>query len=160
MKFIKTYQYSQSVDEIAAAYLDEDFLTAKFDAINSRNVSVSVEAYEDDTFAVNVDREVPADVPGPLKTFVKPWNKTSQRESWTGREGGPYTATVIAKPDAAPAEIASTVTITATDTGCETVTEFDIVCNVPLVGKKLAKFIGEAAAESLDDEYNFLTEHA
>lgn len=160
MKSVVTHSYTQSVDELAAAFLDEDFVTAKLETLGSRNVNVDVTAYEDDTFDVIIEREAKADVPRALQSVVKPWNAVKQVEKWEGSEGGPYVAKIAIETEGVPAKINSVVTLSgdADSSECEIVT--NIECSIPLIGKKLAQFIAKETVKSTDDEAAFIAEHA
>jgi hypothetical protein len=160
MKMTITYSYEQSVDEIAASFLDADFLSAKLEAVGSRDIDISVEGISDTEFQVTVSREVPADVPRALKSFISPWNKAVQTEKWNGADGGPYHADIAVDSKGVPADMSSTVDLKADGEGCECTIVTDIDCSVPLVGKKLAQFIAKAVEDSLDDEHAFIAEHA
>ena len=160
MKFVKTYRYDQSVEEIAASYLDEDFLLGKMETLGARNVSVQIEAYEDGSYEVNIDREEKADVPGPLKSVLKPWNKLNQKETWNGQDGGPYEANILVQGEGIPAKISFQLSLSEKGTGCEYKANVNIVCNIPFLGKKLEKFIGKATEDSLNDEHEYIRDNA
>ncbi|MGB0906413.1 MAG: DUF2505 domain-containing protein [Maricaulaceae bacterium] len=160
MQTTTTHKYTQSVDEIAAAFLDEGFLTAKFETLGSRNIDITVTAYDDDTFKVVTKREAAADVPRALKSVVKPWNAIVQTESWSGTDGGPYHADIEITTEGVPATINTTIDITAAGDGCECVTNNEITCSIPLVGKQLAKFIAKESLKVLEEEYGFISESA
>ncbi len=160
MKMTITYNYEQSVDEIAASFLDADFLTAKLEAVGSRDIDVTVEGVSDTEFQVTVSRDVPADVPRALKSFISPWNKAVQIEKWNGVDGGPYHADIEIDSKGVPADLSSTVDLKADGEGCECTIITNIDCNVPIVGKKLAQFIAKALEDSMDDEQAFIAEHA
>lgn len=160
MKITKTYTYKQSVDEIAAAYLDKGFLEAKFEAIGSRKIDVSIAAHDGDEFEVNISREVATEVPRALKSFINPWNKAGQIEKWTGSDGGPYSATIEFLTEGVPVTVSAVVKLSKKGAGCEYIATTNIECSIPLVGKKLAQFVAKVSAEALDDEYAFISEHA
>lgn len=160
MKTVMTKTYTQSVDEIAASYLDADFLTSKFEAIGSRNIDVSVVVTDDDEYGVTVKREAPAEVPGALKSVVKSWNKVVQHETWDGEDGGPYQGTIQLETEGVPAEISVVIDLEDNDDGCTCTITTDVECKIPLIGKKLAQFIGKESAKSVDGEYAFIAENA
>jgi len=160
MKTVQTKSYTQSADEIAAAYLDADFLAAKFESIGSRNIEVSVEAEEDDEFEVTVKREAPAEVPRALKSIVKPWNKVTQNEEWSGQDGGPYRGEIEIESASVPAEMDVVIDIVDNADGCTCTITTEISCKIPLIGKKLAQFIAKEAEKAVDQEYEFIAENA
>lgn len=152
--------YAQSVDELGATYLDADFIIAKNEACGSRNIDVEIEVLDDDKFLVTINREVPSEVPGALKAFVKPWNKITTTETWHGPDGGPYVANIDVTTHGVPMDMTSVITLTGDGEGCEAEIVTNISCSIPLVGKKLADFAGKAAIRDLDSEAAFLKENA
>jgi len=152
--------YSQSVDDIAAGFLDEGFLTAKFEALGSRNIDVCVEALDDDEFEVTIRRDAPAEVPGALKSVLKPWNTIKQVERWSGPDGGPYCGDITVTTEGIPAAISSKLSLTASAGGCEQIIDLTIKCSIPIIGKTLAKFIAKESAKSIAEEHAFIAEFA
>ncbi|NNE57122.1 MAG: DUF2505 domain-containing protein [Hellea sp.] len=160
MKTFQTKNYTQGVDEIGAAFLDADFLAAKFEAMGSRNIEITVEALDDDEFQVTIVREAPVDVPRALKSVVKPWNKIVQNEHWSGADGGPYRGEIELGTDGVPAELSSVIEIEQTGSGCSCTVTNEITCKIPLIGKKLAQFIAKEAEKTVDEEYEYISQNA
>lgn len=160
MQTVQTKTYSQSVDEIAAAYLDADFLTSKFEDIGSRNIDVTVDVLDDDVYKVTTHREAPADVPRALKSVISSWNKVTQNEKWTGEDGGPYKGEIELETANVPAEMSVVIDIVDNGSGCTCTVTTDIKCKIPLIGKKLAQFIAKESEKAVNDEYGFISEHA
>lgn len=153
------HKYEQSVDKIYKSYTSKKFLKAKMEAIGSRNIEIEVEKGEDKV-TVKIVREVPADVPGMLKKFVRPWNKMIQTETWEGSKGGPYNGVVKVVVVGAPVNMEGKMKLKETKSGgCSAKSTTVISCNVPFVGKKLTKFIAESSEESINDEAAYISEN-
>ena len=140
MKVTRDYHYKQSVEEIAATYLDDDFLQAQQGCMGGRNIEINVDAYDDDTYEVCIDQEKPSDIPSYLKTFAAPWNRVVVEETWEGSEGGPYNAESSITIEKVPVNIDCKIRIAASGKGCKVSYQYDISSGVPLVGKKIAEF--------------------
>jgi len=90
MKIKAVHQYAKDVDTVFGLFHDPEFMKAKYAGIGARNVEILECAGRAGRYTVKTKREVPADVPSLLKTFLNPWNTIVQSEEWEGQPGGPY----------------------------------------------------------------------
>lgn len=157
MKVTKKHEYIQDVDTVYASYIDHDFVKAKALALGSRNVEVHI--VEDlDSVLVYIDREMPAEVPSFLKKFVNPWNKIKQVEEWKAHSNGAYTCTIKIETESPLLSINSQIQLSPAENGCTTENTTEIKSSIPFIGKKLAKFIGDASVLTMDQEHAYIGE--
>lgn len=158
MKIEAEHKYKASADDVFAALTDEDALVAKHEKLGARNITAVVEE-DGDALQVTVIREVPADVPGVLQRFLKPWNRITQAETWQAYDDGSYAADLTIDIENVPVSIAGSLNLQPRDGGCVNIVELDVGCSIPLVGGKLAAFVGENSERLIAAEYRYLKKH-
>lgn len=154
-----SHEYEHPIDTVIGAFTDPDFYLEKFEGVGARNVEVLSSSDEDGVFAIETQREVPLDVPGALKTFLGSWTTVLQNEEWIEGEDGQYLNEIEINSEGVPALITGTMTLTPTGEGCINEVVMEIDCRIPLVGRKLEKFVAESTEEQLDAEYEFIQEY-
>lgn len=159
MKFTSTYNFDQDVDSIYASYVKKKFVKTKMEALGARNIDLDI-SKEKKSAAVEIIREMPAEVPSALKKFVKPWNKLTQKEEWSGKKGGPYSSEINVEFDGVPVSIHSFIELEATEDGSSITIETEVKCSILFVGKILAKFVADASSIAIDKELEYISEHA
>ena len=155
MKVSAQHRYDCSIDEIYALFTDKNFYLEKFAACGARDIKITKAAATDDGFIVDSEREVPADVPGVLKSFLGDWNKIRQTESWEGEPGDEYYNDFEIAAQGVPVEMSGTMNLMPEGDGCINDIEIEISCAIPLVGKKLAQFVASDTEKTLLAEYEF-----
>lgn len=157
MKIKALHQYSTDVDGVFALFHDVDFMQEKYQGLGARNVTILECTGSEGNYNVKVQREVPAEVPGLLKKFLNPWNTLVQTEQWQGKSGGPYICKISIDISGVPVSIAGTMELRSTDAGCVNEVQLEVKCGIPLVGGKLADFVGSDAEKSMQAEYQFIS---
>jgi len=159
MIFSNVYHFQQSVDTIFQAYVNEVFITTKMKAFGARNVVINIEQ-EGTTYKMEVSREMPIEVPGPLKKFAKPWNKVVQREIWTGIKGGPYKGQMEMEIDGVPVEVNGQMELRSEGNGTAAEVRTEINSNIPFLGKTISKFVSQVSKETINQEFDYISKHA
>lgn len=159
MKIKVRHQYAKDVDTVFGLFHDPDFMTAKYVALGARNVAIPECAGSDGRYAVKIKREVPAEVPALLKKFINPWNTITQTERWEGKAGGPYRCQFDIDIAGVPVGVHGVMELHSADGGCVNDVQLEIKCGIPLVGGKLADFVGGDAEKSMQAEYDFIRTH-
>lgn len=159
MKIKALHQYAKDVDTVFGLFHDPDFMTAKYVALGARNVAIPECVGSDGRYAVKIKREVPAEVPALLKKFINPWNTITQTERWEGKAGGPYRCQFDIDIAGVPVGARGVMELRSTDGGCVNDVQLEIKCGIPLVGGKLADFVGGDAEKSMQAEYDFIRTH-
>ena len=107
-------------------------------------------------YTVQVKREVPADVPSLLKKFLNPWNTIVQSETWEGQAGGPYCCKLAIEIAGVPVSMSGEMELRTQDGGCVNDVRIEVKCGIPLIGGKLADFVGGDAEKATQAEYEFI----
>ena len=155
MKVTATHRYECSIDELYELFTQKQYYLDKFAACGARNVEIIEAAQTDEGFVVESQREVPADVPGVLKSFLGEWNTLRQSEVWDGEEGDEYYNDFEISAEGVPVDMTGTMNLMPDGDGCVNEVEIDINCAIPLVGKKLAQFVASDTEKTLAAEYAF-----
>ncbi len=156
MKISAQHEYPCTSKELYELFTSNGFHADKFAACGAKNIEVLESDKGDDTFSITVEREVPADVPGVLKSLIGEWNTVTQTEEWEDVGDDEYICDFAVGTEGVPAEITGTMNVMATDEGCVNHIEMEISSSVPLLGKKLAQFIAKDAGKTLKKEYDYI----
>ena len=159
MQITNTFLFNQSADSIYGYYTDSDLIIEKMEALGARNIEIEIVQNESVTEVI-VSREVALDLPGPIKKFAKPWNKVTQKETWTGEKGGPYYGEMEIITEGIPLKVNGQMKIKATPNGSAAAIITEINSNIPLVGKTITKFAAQASEEAIDEELEYIANNA
>jgi hypothetical protein len=159
MKIKALHQYAKDVDTVFGLFHDPDFMKVKYEGIGARNVEVLECAGSEGRYTVKVKREVPADVPSLLKKFLNPWNTIVQSETWEGKAGGPYRCKLAVEIAGVPVGMGGEMELRSQDGGCVNDVRLEVKCGIPLIGGKLADFVGGDAEKATQAEYEFIRAH-
>lgn len=156
MKIVAKHEYPCTSKELYELFTSDGFHAAKFAACGARNIEVLESERGDDTFSITIERDVPADVPGVLKSLIGEWNTVTQTEEWEDVGDKEYICDFAVGTEGVPVEIAGTMNVMASGKGCVNHVEMEISSTVPLLGKKLAQFVAKDAEKTLDREYDYI----
>ena len=156
MKIKALHQYNQDVDTVFSRFHDPDFMKDKYAGIGARQIEVLECAGGDGRYTVKVRREVPADVPGILKKFLNPWNTLVQTEHWDGQAGGPWRCKISIEIAGVPVSLGGEMELRSQEGGCVNDVRLEVKCGIPLIGGKLADFVGGDAEKAIQAEYAFI----
>ncbi len=159
MKIKVLHHYKQDVDAVFSRFHDPDFMQEKYTRIGARNVDVLECSGSDGAYRVKVKRDVPADVPGLFKKFLNPWNTLVQSEQWDGQAGGPWRCQIGIEISGVPVSISGDMELRTQDGGCVNEVRIEVKCGIPLIGGKLADFVGSDAEKAIQAEYEFIRGH-
>lgn len=156
MEFKLKHAYKQSVDVLFKAFGTKSVLEKKYAALGARNIEIDTCKLTKSGLTTKFTREVPTNVPGLLKKFLGEWNHVTQEEHWTGTTGKHYESSFTVSFKGVPVSISGTMVLSAEGKGCTNTVVLDVTSSVPLIGKKLAEFIGETAVAEGEKEYQYL----
>jgi hypothetical protein len=161
MNVHSTHTYAASPDAVLAMMTDPDVLTLKYTALGHRDITILEHTVDGGAVTVHSRRNVPMDVPGFAKRFLSPMNSVEQHDRWKppSRDGS-RTGSWKVNAKGVPVSVGGTLRITP-GTKKTTVVEItgEVSSSIPLVGGKLANFIGGdvqrtlAAEEAFNDQY-------
>ncbi len=161
MKVHSSHTYAATPDIVLAMMTDPEVLVAKYTELGHRDIAILEHAVEDGAVTVRSRRSVPMDVPGFAKRFLSPMNRVEQHDHWDAPAGDrSRTGTWQVNAKGVPVKVGGTLRI-APGTKRTTVVEIsgEVTSSVPLVGGKLADFVGGdvqrtlAAEEAFNDAY-------
>ncbi len=156
MKISRDHEYAHSTDTVFALFTDAKEIEAKQKALGARNIRVEECERDDDGAVVRIVRELPAEVPGVLSKFLKPWNTVEQSEEWRDCGGGVYEADLDIDIANVPVTISGTLELEPTDDGCVNHVRVAIDCGIPFVGKTLAEFVALDCKRLIANEYDYI----
>ncbi len=159
MKIEAQHEYSHGIEEVYAAFSDPDFYLAKFEATGARNVTIVDSSQDEDSFSITTEREVPANAPAALRSFIGEWSKLTQEELWQGEDGDEYYNELTITSQSVPVTITGVMTLSGDKKSCVNDIEITVKCGIPLLGGKLEKFVGEDVAKNLDAEFDFISDY-
>jgi hypothetical protein len=104
---------------------------------------------------VVVEREMTAstEVPGILASFHKEWNRVRQEEHWFRKDDGEWHCEFRVKIEGVPAKIKGNMRLQGTDQACINYVTLNVWCEVPLLGKKIARFLADDSHTKIEKEY-------
>lgn len=141
MNFQEVYKYGKDADTVFKMFTDRSYFERKYEKTADSH-EVLEHAQDDNTFRIKVKRSMPADapVPGFAKKFL-PGNMTViQEDIWDLKT---RTGRLHIEIHGAPVSINADMKLIDGADGAENHLSWEINCNVPLVGGKVAKFVAE-----------------
>lgn len=154
-----SHEYEYPIETVIDAFRNPDFYLDKFEGVGARNVEVLASSDDEGIFAIETRREVPLEVPAALQTFLGSWTTVIQNEEWIEGEDGEYLNEIAINSEGVPAVITGSMTLVPTDDGCVNEIVMDIDCGIPLIGRKLERFVADNTEEQLEAEYEFVQEY-
>ncbi len=158
MKLSLAHEYDYDLQVVWAAFTDAGFIQAKYEGVGARAIRIQQCSESDEGFDLVVEREVELDAPALLQSFLGAWNKVVQTEHWR-QVHGEYVNEFSVSSAGIPVNIEGVGLLKRDDEGCIYEIDVHITSEVPLVGNKLAQFVAESTERSLDEEFDYISEH-
>jgi hypothetical protein len=156
MRLNGSHVYPAAVETVIAMLRDRVSTIAKYESMGNRDVEI-VELVSGDTgLRIVSSRVVDVELPGFAKKALKPTNTMVQTDEWHRRNDGSWAGTFDIDVHGSPAHISGTMTLSLDGTGSRHDVTVDVDVKVPLVGGKIADWIGKNdVRRTLDAEYAF-----
>lgn len=157
MKFTKDLAYDADIDKVFGMFCDEEYVKDKYTALGHRNIEIVEFGESEDglSFVIKTQRDVDVDAPGFAKKILPATNRVVQTDTWSLEEGEVINGTWKVEVAGVPANLGgNTVLIVDGDT-CINRIDGEIKVNVPLIGGKIADFIGGDTVRTIDAEHEF-----
>ena len=148
--------YTQSAETVFKSFGNKDVMTNRFIAMGGRNIQIEVCKLTKTSMDMRVSREVPSEVPTLLKRVMNEWNQATQEEHWTGSTSKGYTGDLKITFKGVPVTITGTLFLANEGSGSANTMTFTFKSGIPLIGKKLAEFVGKAVEVEMQREYEFI----
>ncbi|MGJ8686198.1 MAG: DUF2505 family protein [Spongiibacteraceae bacterium] len=150
-------QFPASQQEIFKLLTNTEYLVARSESIGEKNVSASVTQDGEDT-VVNMHLERHLELPKALAKLFHPHQSIDIVERWN-KQGEAIVGFSEFLVENRPVVISTTSTITNTDTGSQIAMSVAAKANIPLIGKKVEKFINEVFIKGIEQSFDYLNEH-
>jgi hypothetical protein len=160
MEIGTTQHYGASVEAVLAHLTDPEVLAAKYASMGHEHLEVVEHAVAPDgAVRLRTRRQVPVDVPAFARKFLSPKSTVEQLDDWEapsadGSRRGRWTVT----SKGVPVEMGGTMTLRPAGDGCDEEVRGTVRCTVPLVGGKLASFVGGEAQRSMERDLAYHAE--
>lgn len=155
MDIKEKFAYTQSVDAVFKFFGDKAAIEKKQAKLGARNVNIETCKSTKDSLELKFSKESPLDAPSALKKFLGEWQAATQEESWTGSAAKGYKGTLKIDLKGVPVKMSGTYSLVAEGSGSMLEVTMSITCGIPLIGGKLADFIGKTAKEEMQKEYDY-----
>ena len=135
-------------EQVHAMLADPAFREAvcEFTGFPKREVTIKPAG---DGMHVTIDQHRPAnEVPGFARKFVGDEINIVQDETWTSKTHGSLSVSIPVKPG----QMSGTIQLVGDEAGTTEVVEVDVKVSIPLVGGKIADFIGDMLLKALRAE--------
>ncbi|PIE43491.1 MAG: hypothetical protein CSA50_05100 [Gammaproteobacteria bacterium] len=156
MEVTARHVYQASVACVFKTFGTPEDLQAKHESLGARNIEIDQCDLTETKLNLSMHRQVPTEVPGILKRFLSDWNTVDQTESWSGQPGEGYEGNFHIHIHGVPVTLNGKCILTREGDHSINDVSVKIECNIPLVGKKLAAFIAENCARTMEQEYAFI----
>lgn len=149
--------YGFDIATLMQAFKDDAFIEKKMASGGAKDIDISV-TNNDNGFDVLVKRQVPANIPAALKSYVGDWNLVTQKERWTGNNDTGYQCNLTIEIENLPVDISGSMQISSQSILTNNNVKFEISCPIPLFGSKVEDFVAANIARSAQAEFEFIKE--
>ena len=160
MIFTVTNSYDHSAADVLNVLTDFECIRSKYEALGHSAVElVKRDESDDGAITVVTRRVVPLDLPGFAKRVLSPKQTVTQTDTWSppdakkSRQG-----TFSVESKGAPVRVSGTLELTSKNARqCTNTTIVTIECKLPLIGGKIADFVGANAHTAVDHEQTWIS---
>jgi hypothetical protein len=158
MKVASIHTYAAPPEKVFAVMTSPEVMVAKYQALGHHDVKLVEHREESGILSIRTRRGVPMDVPGFAKRFFSPINVVEEHDEWDpplpdGTRCGIWQVTARG----VPVTIGGQLRLAPGPDGV-TIVEVtgEVVCPMPMVGGKIAAFLGGDVESSLRAEEAFV----
>jgi hypothetical protein len=162
MQFNAVHDYQHPADEVFAALVDIEAITAKYEAIGQSDVQlVRCDEGDDGSVTMVTTRVVPLELPGFAKKVLSPKQHVTQTDVWSAADSkGRRSGTFTVEAKGAPVRVHGTLELVRRKAkACTNTTEVSVECKVPLIGGKIADLVANDTRRALDHEHTWMTDY-
>ncbi|MCG7198659.1 DUF2505 domain-containing protein [Marinobacter pelagius] len=149
------HPYEASLEQVLGTFLNKDHILEKNARLGSRNVCVPELVRDDLSAKLVIEREVTSslEVPGILAGFHREWNRVRQEEHWFRKNDDEWHCEFRVHIESVPAKIKGMMRLLGSEEQCTNHVLLSVRCDVPLLGKKVAKFLADDCHAKIEREY-------
>lgn len=162
MQVSATHDYQEDLDTILRFFSEEELIAEKYQSLGAKSVRINKLEETDDGFLVETQRDVPANVPGILKSILGSDNTIKQSEKWYWQEDGKLLCEMTVDIVGVPATISGQMMFSepAVQQGSGPATQNKVAVTIssslPFIGSSLVSFISDDLRQQMQAEYDFL----
>ncbi len=97
-----------------------------------------------------------APVPGVFSGFHREWNRVRQEEHWFRKDDDEWHCEFRVKIDGVPAKIKGEMRLQGNGNRCINYVNLSVRCDMPLLGKKVARFLADGSHAKIEREYEVI----
>jgi hypothetical protein len=151
------YEFEHDVESVFNLLTDPDFLVDRCLELGELEASSDVDQ-KGETTAVNMTRKLERKLPGFLAKMMDPVQTIHIKEKWQPDEEGGWVGEYAFEVEGQPVSISAKFELYPTDMGCCYSIEHQASARIPLLGRKIEKFIHTQAVEGCTAELDYLRE--
>jgi hypothetical protein len=148
--------YAHGVDTMFKSFGDPHRIEARFRALGARDIQIDHCKLTKTTLDISMRRDMPVEAPGILKKFLGTWNQSTQTERWVGNTAKGYTCDLTIVLKGVPVTVTGRYFLSGDAHQCANDVILTFESGIPLVGAKLAEFVGTQAKLVMQREYEFI----
>ena len=95
-------------------------------------------------------------MPGALRPFQQEWNVVEQEETWERQPDNSWRCDFRLKVEGVPARLAGRMHLTGDGQRATNRVSLAVRCDVPLLGRKVARFLAEDSEHKINREYQVI----
>lgn len=149
-----SHDYDVPAEAVIDMFADQDAVRARYEGMGHRDVEILGVDRSDDRLEVRTRRVVDVDLPGFARKVLQPTNTMSQTDTWERRDDGSWDGRFEVDVAGAPVELSGKMRLVPDGDGCRHEVTITMNVKVPLVGGKIADWVGKNdAKETLAKEF-------
>ena len=154
MELTRNHRYDATPDQVIEMLADRDSVQARYEGMGHREVEILACERSDSSLEVRSRRVVDVELPGFARKVLSPTNTMTQTDRWKRRDDGSWDGTFDVDVAGAPVEMSGTMSLGPDGDGAEYTVTIRMAVKVPLVGGKIADWVGKnEAAATLEAEF-------
>lgn len=152
------HPYEQGVGRVIEHFFDEEHIRSKNEQLGARNLRVAELKKDEMSAKLVIEREMMASapVPGVLSSFHREWNRIRQEEHWFRKDDDEWHCEFRVHIDGVPARVTGAMRLTGNQDRCTNYVNLSVKCDVPLLGRKIVKFLAEDSRAKIEQEYDVI----
>jgi hypothetical protein len=155
VKLQRKDRYEATPASVFAAFSNEEFVKARYDALGLVDYEVLDLTAAPDGATIKTRRLVPANVPGFAKKLFGETTEMVQTDTWGPERDGVREGSWQVSVPGKPVKAGGTLRLEPDGDGAVVTIVGELKVSVPLLGGKLESWAGGEALSALDKEYEF-----
>ncbi|MEP4146021.1 MAG: DUF2505 domain-containing protein [Halioglobus sp.] len=152
------HEFEHDADSVFSLLTDPDFLVDRCLGLGELEASCEVDQKAGVT-EVTLTRKLERELPGFIAKIMSPVQTMHMTEHWRSEGDGSWSGDLTFEMEGQPIRISGEFELYPTDAGCCYSIEHTVKANIPLIGRKLEKYVLGQAQEGCVDELAYLQEH-